>query len=49
VQIQKRKLRDNTLKVFQVQDKLDLDNIFKSHLGYHDLQGLRNSLIILKG
>jgi hypothetical protein len=34
---------------FQVRDKLNLDNIFKSHLSYHDLQGLHNSLDYLKG
>jgi hypothetical protein len=31
------------LKTFQVQDKPNLDNIFKPYLGYHDLQGLSNS------
>ncbi len=29
---------------FQVQDEPNLDNIIKSFLGYHDLEGLCNSL-----
>jgi len=41
-------LCDNTFKTFQVWNKPKLGNIFKSHLGYDDLQGLRNSLIILR-
>jgi hypothetical protein len=28
----------------QVQNKPNLDNIFKSYLGYHDLEGLHNLL-----
>jgi hypothetical protein len=38
--IQKGKL----CEPFQVWDKPNLDNIFKSYLSYHDLQSLRNSL-----
>ncbi len=43
VQIQKGKLCGRTLKTFQVQDKPNLHNIFKSYLGYHDLESLCNS------
>jgi hypothetical protein len=31
------------LKVYQVWDKPNLNNIFKIYLGYHDLEGLHNS------
>ncbi len=43
MQIQKGKLCGRTLKVYQVQNKPNLDNIFKSYLGYRDLEGLHNS------
>jgi len=43
MQIQKGKLCGKTLIFFQVRDKPNLNNIFKSYLGYHDLQGLLNS------
>jgi len=43
MQIQKGKLCGKTFFFFQVQDKPNLNNIFKSYLGYHDLQGLLNS------
>jgi hypothetical protein len=32
-----------TLNVFKVRYKPNLDNIFKSYIGYHDLQDLCNS------
>jgi hypothetical protein len=32
------------LKTFQIQDELNLNNILKSYLSYHDLEGLHNSL-----
>jgi len=32
-----------TLKAYQVQNKPNLDNIYKSYLDYCDLEGLRNS------
>jgi hypothetical protein len=35
-------------KSSQVQNKPNLDNIFKSYLGYHDLEGLHNLLYYLK-
>jgi hypothetical protein len=37
------KLCGITLKVYQVQNKPNLDNIFKLYLSYHDLEGLCNS------
>jgi hypothetical protein len=37
------KLFGRTLKAYQVHNKLNLNNIFKSYLGYHDLKGLCNS------
>jgi hypothetical protein len=43
VRIQKWKLCGRTLKIYQVWNKPNLDNIFKSYLGYHDLEGLHNS------
>jgi hypothetical protein len=43
VRISKEKLCGRTLKAYQVRDKPNLDNIFKSYLGYRDLGGLRNS------
>jgi hypothetical protein len=30
-------------KTYQIRNKPNLDNIFKSYLGYCDLEGLRNS------
>jgi hypothetical protein len=44
VWIWKGKLYGRTLKVYQIRDKPNLDNTFKSYLGYHDLEGLCNSL-----
>jgi hypothetical protein len=44
VQIQIGKLCGRTLKVYQVQNKPNLNSIFKSYLGYRDLEGLHNSL-----
>jgi len=44
VQIGKRKLCGRTIKVYQIRNKLNLNNIFKSYLGYCDMKGLRNSL-----
>ncbi len=49
VWIQKGKLCGKTLKAYQVWDKLNLDNIFKSYFSYCDMEGLHNHLIILKG
>jgi hypothetical protein len=43
VQIKEKQLCGRTLKIFKVQNKPNLVNIFKSYLGYHDLQGLCNS------
>ncbi len=43
MQTWKGKLCGRTLKTYQIQDKPNLDNIFKSYLGYHDLEGLCNS------
>jgi hypothetical protein len=43
VGIQKGKLCGRILKVHQTQDKPNIDNIFKSYLGYCDLEGLCNS------
>jgi hypothetical protein len=43
VQIRKGKLCGRILKTYQVRDKPNLDNIFKSYLGYCGLEGLRNS------
>ncbi len=43
MQIRKGKLCDKTIKVYQVRDKPNLNNIFNLYLGYYDLQGLRNS------
>jgi hypothetical protein len=43
VRIWKGKLCCKTLKVYQVWDKPNLDNIFKSYLGYRDLKSLHNS------
>jgi hypothetical protein len=43
VWIWRGKLCGKTLKVYQVQNKPNLDNIFKSYLGYRDLEGLHNS------
>ncbi len=49
VWLRKRKLCGRTLKAYQVWDKPNLDNIFKSYLSYCDMEGLHNHLIILKG
>ncbi len=43
MQIGKGKLCGRTIKVYQIQNKPNLNNIFKSYLGYCDLKGLRNS------
>jgi hypothetical protein len=43
VQIWKGKLCGKTLKTYQVKKKQNLNNILKSYLGYHDLEGLCNS------
>jgi hypothetical protein len=43
VWIWKGKLCGKTLKAYQLGGKPNLDNIFKSYLGYHDLEGLCNS------
>jgi hypothetical protein len=40
----KGKFCGRTSKSSQVQNKPNLDNIFKSYLGYHDLEGLQNLL-----
>jgi hypothetical protein len=48
VWIWKGKLCDNTLKVYQVWNKPNLDNIFKSYLSYRDLKSLRNPPNCLK-
>jgi hypothetical protein len=37
VRIQKGKLCGRTLKAYQIQDKPNLDNIFKSYYGYPKL------------
>ncbi len=42
--IQKGKLCGKTLKTSWRHDKPNLNKNFKSYLGYHDLQGLCNSL-----
>jgi hypothetical protein len=42
--MQKGKLCGKTLKAYQIQDKPNIDNVFKSYLGYCDLGGLHNSL-----
>jgi hypothetical protein len=39
----KKKLCGRTLKAYQVQNKPNLNNIFKSYLACHDLEGLCNS------
>jgi hypothetical protein len=43
VQIWKGKQCDRTLKDSQVRNKPNLDNIFKTNLGYCDFQNLHNS------
>ncbi len=48
VQIWKGKLCGRTLKTYRLRDKPNLNNIFKSHLGYCDLESLRNSLYYFK-
>ncbi len=45
----KRKLCCRTLKTYQVCDKQNLDNIFKSYLGYCNFKGLHNLPNFLKG
>jgi hypothetical protein len=44
MRIQKGKLCGKTLKAYQIQDKPNLDHVFKSYLGYCDLESLHNSL-----
>jgi hypothetical protein len=39
----KYKKESKTLNFYQIQSKLNLNNIFKSYLGYCDLEGLCNS------
>jgi hypothetical protein len=39
-----KKLCGRTLKAYQIQDKPNLNNIFKSYLDYHDLERLHNSI-----
>jgi hypothetical protein len=46
--IRKGKLNYRSLKSFKVRDKPNLNKIFKSYLGYHDLEMLCTSKIILK-
>jgi len=41
--IRKGKLCGKVLKAYQIQDKPNLDNIFKSYFGYRDLESLHNS------
>jgi len=43
VWIWKGKLCGRTLKTYQIQDKSNLDNIVKSYLCCHDLEGLCNA------
>jgi hypothetical protein len=44
----KGKLNGRSLEDFEVQDKPNLDKIFKSYLGYYDLEGLHASPYYLK-
>ncbi len=44
MQIRKGKLCGKTLKTYQIRNKPNWDNIFKSYLSYHILEGLCNSL-----
>lgn len=37
------------LKAFQVTNKLDLDQIFQSHIGYRDLVSFRTSCDYMEG
>jgi hypothetical protein len=46
--IRKGTLNGRSLKVFEVRDKPNLNNIFKSYLGYCDLKGLHTTPIYLK-
>jgi hypothetical protein len=41
--IREGKLCGRTLKAFQVRNTPNLNNIFKSYKGFHDLKYLRNS------
>jgi hypothetical protein len=43
MQIRKGNLCGRTLKAYQIWDKPNSNDIFKSYLGYHDLEGLHNS------
>jgi hypothetical protein len=43
VWIQKEKLCGRTLKVYQIWDKPNLNNIFKLYLGHRNMEGLHNS------
>jgi hypothetical protein len=43
VQIWKGKQCGRTLKASQAEDKPNLENIFKSYLGYYDFESLHNS------
>ncbi len=43
VQIRKGKLCGRILKTYQIQNESNLENIFKSYLGYCDLEGLHKS------
>ncbi len=43
MRIRKGKVCDRTFKTYQVQNKPNLDNIFKSYLCYHNLESLHNS------
>jgi hypothetical protein len=43
VQILKGKLCGRTFKTYQIRNKSNLNNIFKSYLGYCDLEGLHKS------
>jgi hypothetical protein len=43
VWIQKGKLCGRTWKTYQIRNKSNLSNTFKSYIGYRDLEGLCNS------
>jgi hypothetical protein len=48
VHIRIKNLSGTSLKVFEIRNKPNLDNIFKSYLGYCDLKGLHTSLDYLE-
>jgi hypothetical protein len=48
VQIRKGKLCGRTLKTYQIRNKPNLNNIFKSYLSYYDLEGVHNAPNYLK-